>query len=181
MGKLLSETPEIDLSVGETRLRSVDLGRLTWLAPWPGAEAAMGEALTAHHGVPWPAPNTAHTGDGAEILWHGRAQALLIGAAPALALAEHGGVLDVSDGWAAFRLTGPGTADALARLVPVDLRPFRFAPGATVRTMLGHMSAQIVARAEGADLLVMASMAETAAHELARAARGVAARAALLR
>ena len=77
-------------------------------------------------------------------------------------------------------LTGPGAADALARLVPVDLRIPAFAPGACCRTQLGHMMTLI--HRSGPDafrLFVFRSMAATAVHELHAAMRAVAARAAI--
>lgn len=182
MPDLVAEPPlaDLDLTVGEARLKGVEPGRLTWLAPWPGAEAALSAALEAAHGVPFPAPGgTASAGATARILWAGRAQALLVGPEPDPALAEYGAVLDTGEAWTALQLTGSAAPDVLARLVPLDLRPAAFPAGRTCRTLLGHMNVQITATAEGVEILAMRSMAGTAAHEIERAMRAVAARAAL--
>ena len=86
-------------------------------------------------------------------------------------------MVDQSDAWAVVRLTGEGGADALARLVPVDMRLSAFGGGATVRTQLGHMNASITRlEAQTFMIAVFRSMAGTLVHDLARALEAVAAR-----
>ena len=84
------------------------------------------------------------------------------------------------DGWAALGLSGPAAVDALARLVPLDLREQAFPPGQVCRAALGHLS-MILTRSgpQAFEILVFRSMARTAWHELGDALERVAARASL--
>ncbi len=77
-----------------------------------------------------------------------------------------------------MQLTGPGHVDALARLVPIDLRARVFAPGHVARTGLGHMMA-VLRRlsADTVEVMVFRSMAATAVHEITVAMQSVTARA----
>jgi len=157
------------LTRAATTLAEIDIGPLKSIAPFPGQAAAVGAALG--HG--FPAPNTMS----GPMLWTGRDQALLRGMPPDLTgLAA---VTDQTGGWCALRLTGPLAADALMRLVPMDLRPNSFPPGTCVRAPLNHMSMILLREADCFVSLVFRSMAETAWHELDSALRGLAARAAL--
>lgn len=178
MTKLTAATPleGRDVTHGETRLTESLPGRLTWLAPWPGAEGALSEALQAAHGLRFPAPGQVLEAGEARCIWHGRAQALLVGPEPAARLADHGAVLDVTEVWAGLRLTGPAVPQVMARLTPVDMRPAQRVAGQTVRSLLAHMNAQVTAMPDGVEILVMRSMAGTAAHEIEEAMKSVAAR-----
>jgi sarcosine oxidase subunit gamma len=179
---LISEPP---LGGAETRIGAASLTALPHVplhlvAPFPGAAEAMGAALTAAHGTGWPGPGQCTASGEVELRWAGRDQALLIGPAAAPDLGAHGAVTDVSDVYVRLLLTGRDeAADILARLVPLDLRPARFAPGATAKSLLGHISAQVTATQEGVEIMVMRSFARTAFHEIETAMAGVAARAAL--
>ena len=125
-----------------------------------------------------PEPGQTRESDGRRALWSGRGQALVIGPRPD---APGAAVTDQTGAWVMIRLAGPGAADAMARLTPVDLRPAAFPEGAVARTLVGHMNA-LIARAEGGfDILAFRSMAGTLAHDLRRAMEGVAARAAMTR
>lgn len=105
----------------------------------------------------------------------GPEQALVIGVLPDLSgLAA---VTEQADAWAVLHLTGPSVVDVLARLVPIDLRPATFKKGHTARTLVGHMTASITrVNGDTFEVMVMRSMADTLAHELSEAAKGVAAR-----
>jgi len=165
------------LAIGGMTLSEVDLGRLTSVAPYKGRDAALGKALKAAHGMGWPEPNRATGKDGARAIWFGQRMALLAGPEPAAGLAEHAALTDQSDAWTAVTLEGPGVADVLARLVPLDLRPGVFAPGHTARTELQHMMASVTKTGEAAFLiLVFRSMAQTLLHDMQVAMEGVAAR-----
>lgn len=166
----------LPLSHGRAELQEADLGVLTSLSPF-GEEAALAAALQEHHGVGWPAPNRTTGGDQARCIWFGRGEALLIGPAPAAALADHAAVVDQSDGWAAFSLKGEDAVDVLARLVPVDLRARAFATGETRRTLLGHMTVSIT-RTGAEEFLILGfrSMAQTLVHEVSQAMETVASR-----
>ena len=48
-------------------------------------------------------------------------------------------VTDQSDGYGVLRLEGPKVRHALAKLVPIDLHPLAFAPGAVAATIAAHM------------------------------------------
>ncbi len=83
-------------------------------------------------------------------------------------LAGHAAVTDQSDGWAGVLLAGEAgrVAQALARLVPVDLRPAAFPAVRVLRAPVNHMSAIVLRRTEGVELWVFRSMARTLWHEL---------------
>lgn len=178
MARLQTETPlgGLDVTHGALRLSESDPGRITWIAPYPGEETACSHVLQASVSLSWPGPGETRDSIAGRILWSGRAQALLLGAEVPAVLGEHAAVIDQSDGWAALRLDGPGAEQVLARLVPLDLRRTAFPVGRTARSLLGHMNAQITAVENGFEILVMRSMAGTAAHEIEEAMRAVAAR-----
>jgi methylglutamate dehydrogenase subunit D len=83
-------------------------------------------------------------------------------------------VTDQSDGYALLRLTGPMVRAALAKLVPIDLHPREFRPGAVASTVASHMGL-ILWRLDDADgaavfeLAVFRSLAESFWHALAEA------------
>lgn len=168
----------LPLTVGALTLTDATPARITAVAPWPGCEAAADAALQAL-GLGWPAPDRAITSAKAAILWSGRSQAFLLGAAPK-GLADAAALTDLSDGWVALALDGPPAADTLARLVPLDLSPAAFPEGATARSGLGHMVVLLHrAGPERFRLFVFRSMVRTAVHEIEVAMRSVAARAAI--
>ena len=112
------------------------------------------------------------------IVWTGREQAFLIGAEPP----ELSGaaVTDQTDGWAVLGVRGTGAVDALARLVPMDLRLTTFPVGRALRTQVNHMNAVILRVGDYAfEIMVFRSMARTAWHEIEAAMQMLAARGAL--
>lgn len=179
MIRLIEKTPceaLLPVACGALTLREIVGDRVTSVAPLKGQAAKLATALKKL-GLGWPAPNTATTSGTASIVWTGRDQAFLIGADPE-GLDGLAALTDQSDGWARMRLEGPGAADVLARLVPLDLRGF--APGQAARSQLGHMMAILTAPEKGSfDIMVFRSMAETAVHEIHHAMKAVSARAAL--
>ena len=157
------------ITLAGTTLAEAALGPLTSIAPFPGRTAATSAAL----GHPFPGPNTTS----GPLIWTGRDQALLLGTPPDLTgLAA---VTDQTGGWCALRLGGALAEAALARLVPLDLRAAKFAPGTCARTALNHMAALVIRDAQGFLILTFRSMAETAWHEIETALHALAARAAL--
>ena len=150
-----------------TTLAEVDPGQMTSIACFPGQLAAVTAALGG-----FPAPNSHGNG----LVWTGPEQAFLIGR-PAPDLTGLAAVTDQSGGWAALRLTGPMAADALMRLVPLDLR--KFGPGQAARAPLGHMQAVLMGQGDGVLILIFRSMARTAWHEIEAALKMLAARKAL--
>lgn len=179
MPRLIAKSPLSGfepVSAGGMVLTEADLGPLVLLAPWNG-RAGEAAALLGLEGLPPPNRIAALPGGGRIAFW-GRGAWLLIGAGPPEAVAAHAAVTDLSDGWACLRLEGPGAAEALARLVPIDLRPAAFGEGAMARTQLFHMTCGLLrAGPEAFEILVFRSMARTAWHDLSVALRSVAAQA----
>ncbi len=136
---------------------------ITWFAAFDGADG-------------YPAPGS----------WVQRGAARLVATGPGQWTAlgpfdppESAAVADQTDAWAAMILVGAGAPDVLARLTSVDLRVGRFDTGAAARTLLGHVAVTLLCIGEGRyEILVPRSMAGTAVHDLRRAMRTVAARAA---
>ncbi|MGB4112801.1 MAG: sarcosine oxidase subunit gamma [Yoonia sp.] len=172
MVKLLETTPCAGLlprQIGQVKLSEVSIGKVWSVSPFAGKLAATDAALRKL-GVAFPMAGQIVSAGPVTAMWFGHGQALVLGAEalPKLPAA----VTDQSDGWACVRIEGHAV-DVLARLAPVDLRG---AAGAR-RTLVGHMSAVIIARDGGAfDVMVMRSMAATLVHELEVAATGVSAR-----
>lgn len=159
---------------GGATLALTDPGRMTSIAPFAGQEGAVNAALAAI-GLGFPGPNAVIAGPAGSIVWTGRAQAFLIGAAPP-ALDGLAATTDQSDGWVALRLSGPAAAQVLMRLVPLDLRDAAFPAGQAARSGLNHMPLILWRDAEGFVVMTFRSMARTAWHEVETAMDGVEAR-----
>lgn len=114
-----------------------------------------------------PPPNRITRQGASMTLWAGRDLYLVLdGEAPL----SNAAIVDQTDAWAVFDLTGPGGDMALARLCPIDTRPAQLQPGHTARTLLGHVAASITRLdADTLRILVPRSMAQTALHDLSRA------------
>jgi sarcosine oxidase subunit gamma len=84
-------------------------------------------------------------------------------------------VTDQSDGYGVLRLTGPEVRSALAKLVPIDIHPRAFKPGAVAATLAAHMGL-ILWRLEDAgvvpvfEIAVFRSLAASFWHALAESA-----------
>lgn len=180
MVDLIAVTPcagLLPLSIGGVEMSEVALGPVTSLAPFRGREQAVSQALQAAFGLGFAGPNESLSQGDVRVVWAGIGRALLIGAPVPETLAGLAAVVDQSDSMAVVRVAGAQVEAVLARLVPVDLRLRAFAEGATARTMLGHMTVTLTRIApEVIEVMAMRSMAATLVHELAEAARGVAAR-----
>ncbi len=180
MADLIARSPcmgLLPLEQGGVSVTELDPGPMTLVAPYKGQAAALSKAMKVAHGVGFPAANTTETGKGVEAAWFGRDQALLIGAVPDAALADHAALSDQGDAWAVVRVAGEGAEDVLARLIPVDLRDSAFPPGRSIRTQIGHMAGAVTRLPDGAvRLMVFRSMAGTLVHDLDRAMTHCAAR-----
>lgn len=174
MARLIAKTPAeglLPVTIGAVTLDEALPEAITSVTPLRGQDGAVARAL----GQPLPGPGETTTGPAGEMVWTGRGQAMLLGPAPGPVAGA--GITDQSDAWAVLVLSGPGAADVLARLVPVDLREAAFAVGATARTLVGHMPASLTRTgAEAWRIMVFRAMARTAVHELSEAMRTVAAR-----
>lgn len=171
---------DLPLAVGGVTLTALPEAPMVSVAPFRGRSGAVADAL----GAPLPeAGRIAALTDGSRVLWSGLDQWFLRGPAGDVEglLAGLAAVTDQSDGWTALALVGPGAAEVLARLVPVDLDPAAFQPGAVARTQLRHMMCVLIAVEDGFEILVMRSFTRTAVHDIAAAMRAVAARAQLAR
>ncbi|WP_371039199.1 sarcosine oxidase subunit gamma [Rhodosalinus sp. FB01] len=167
----------LPVETGGLRLTEVTPGHLTSLMPGPDGAAALGKALETAHGLGWPDPGRAVLGADAAVVWTGHDQAMLMGPVPDASLAEHAALTDQSDAWAVVTLSGADGPEALARLVPVDLRPSAFPEGFAARTLLGHMNVSLVRTGpEAIRIMAFRSMAQTLVHELRQAMEGIAAR-----
>ena len=147
-----------------TTLAEVSLGPITSIACFPGQQTSVSAALGS-----FPSPNTHANG----LCWTGPDQAFLIGR-PAPDLSQIAATTDQSGGWAALRLSGPVAADALMRLVPLDLR--QMTDGHAARAPLGHMQMILMREPDAFLILVFRSMARTAWHEIEAALKMLAAR-----
>lgn len=180
MAELIPLSPAHGLtpvSVGGVTLTEAPQAPIWAILPLRAQTAAVGTALQAAHGLPFPAPGSFHDAGPARIAWSGLDQAFLIGTAPAQTLAAHAALIDQSDAWAHLALDGADSRDVLARLVPIDLSPAACPKGSARRTLLGHMSCLILHPGGAAfEILVFRSMAHSAVHELTRAMTAVAAR-----
>ncbi|UWQ89769.1 sarcosine oxidase subunit gamma [Rhodobacteraceae bacterium M382] len=180
MVELSAKTPcdgLVPTTIGAITLSEMQVGVMTSVAPYIGKGQAVSDHLRAAHGVGFPDPGQALFGDGGQVIWFGRNQAVLLGAAPDEKLSTLAALTDQGDAWAVVRLAGVGAEEVLARLAPVDLRPGQFDPGQTLRTELAHMAASITRLSDGAfQIMVLRSMAQTLIHDLKSAMEAVAAR-----
>ena len=177
MAKLIASTPcagLLPLTIGTVTLSEVDLGTVTFVAPYKGQKKAVSDLLKSTIGAGFPAPNRV-TGSGPRVVWCGMGQALVMGA-DCPDLPAH--YVDQSDAWACVRIDGPAAVDILARLTPIDLRDSQFKRGHTARTLIGHMTGSVTRLgAQSFEVMVMRSMAGTLVHDLETAAKGMAVRA----
>ncbi|WP_299142018.1 sarcosine oxidase subunit gamma [uncultured Tateyamaria sp.] len=180
MTELIAQTPlygAVPRTIGQATMTEVDLGWLTSISPYAGRVSAVGAALKAAHGMPWPSAGRMTGKDGARAIWFGRDMVLLAGPEPSHDLAEHAALTDQTDAWTTVQLSGDGAEDVLARLVPMDLAAANFKRGHTARTQVQHMNGSVTRL--GADsflIMVFRSMAGTLLHDMERAMASVAAR-----
>lgn len=161
----------LPIGIGAVTVTEINHDAITWIAPAKGKQAATSKALEKQVNAPFPAPGkTAGC-----IVWTGLGQAMVLG--PALKPIKGAAFSDQTSAWACCALEGADARAILARLVPIDLRPEIFAVGDTARTLLGHMNCILIRRAaDRFEVMVFRSMAQSAAHEVARAMRMLAAR-----
>ncbi|MGR3434202.1 MAG: sarcosine oxidase subunit gamma [Shimia sp.] len=177
MVKLIDKSPAADLlprDFGPMRLEEMTLP-LTALGVLKGGD--LGAALKAAHGLDLPAPGKMTGSAPVLCLWFGYGHYLLTVDDPDPRLSEVAAVTEQTDAWTHVALGGPGAAEALARLVPIDLRAAAFPPGSVAKTQIGHMNGLVAHLADGHyGLLVFRSMAATPIHEVEAACMEIAAR-----
>lgn len=114
-------------------------------------------AWCAERGLPFPERvNRCTEFNGGRVARLGRTEILVLPDAldaPCPAVGPGAGVYDGyrEEGWAWFRIEGPGTGAALAQLTSADLRPSRVRAGDVVQTHLAALDAVIVAVGEDGD------------------------------
>ena len=138
------------------------------------AKKALGLALPVE-------PLTSSASDKATACWLGPDEFLLLCAedgrealqtALETALAGwHAAIVDVSDAYAGFAITGPKAAELLAKGCAIDLHPMAFTEGKVVRTLLAKADITLLRDAAGFRLYVLRSFADYTGLWLADAAR----------
>jgi sarcosine oxidase subunit gamma len=178
VARLIAKTPldgVLPVVVEGAALTEVPVETATCIAPFRGKDRAVGAALK-EIGLGLPGPGRTLRKGEARVLWWGRGQALLTGVEAPAALAGIAALTAQGDGLAGLRIDGPLAEAVLSRLVPMDLRAGAFPKEATARTLLFHMTCSITrVGTQAFEILVMRSMARTAAHDLEGAMRSVAA------
>ena len=171
MVDLVAKTPcagLLPLTHGDITLRELNYGAVFSVSPFNGKSAAVSKALQQSIGAGLPDIGRVLAGASGEVIWTGQGQyfvrAVKLPKLPA-AISEQ------SDGWACVALEGEGAFDVLARLCPLNMRTME--EGDVARSLVGHMSAIIIIRSDGVDLMVFRSMAATLVHELDRVMRSV--------
>ncbi len=171
---------DLPLRLGEAVLSVLDDAAMISIAPFRGREEAVSRALANQAGGGLPEIGAVGALAEGRLIWSGAGQVFLRGAVAERAellsaLEGLAAVTDQRDAWSALHLGGADAAGVLARLVPIDLEPEAFPPGAAARTLLGHLACVLTAEADGFGIGVMRSLTLTAVHELTRAMRAVAA------
>ncbi len=173
MAKLIALTPcagLLPISLGKIAVTEVLPDRLMSVAPFAGQNKAVSAKLKSHVGAVLSGLNRRIGG----VTWFGHGTWMVAGD---VALDGLAAVTDQSDAWAVVAISGAGSEDVLARLVPIDLRATVFKKNHVAKTMLGHLSVTITRTAANTfEIMVMRSMAQTLVHDLDVAMRGVAAR-----
>lgn len=143
---------------------------------FPGQASAVARVFQAAGGV-FPQPLTSQSFGTGRLVWSGRDEAILFGAAPPAGLEGLAALVCQTGALAGLRVSGALGADLLARLVPVDLRDSAMARGGAVRSLWNHLPTLIV-KDEAGDFLVYLprSAAKSGWDELAHAVQSLAAR-----
>ena len=162
MAEMMQDTPVAIAALPET-------GKLILRADAETADirAAIAGVLTA----PLPVePLTSRAGDKATALWLGPDEWLLLcaeadraGLQEALETAlagQHASVVDVSDSYQGFSVTGPKAAELLSKGCAIDLHPVAFAEGKVVRTLLAKADITLLRSEPGFQLYVLRSFAD---------------------
>jgi sarcosine oxidase subunit gamma len=156
-------------------LSEVTYSRVTSIMPFSGRKAAVSAALKTGGGTALPAVGRVSGPAGRRVIWVGRGQYLMVGAAVDPAIGALAALCDQTSAWVAMRLEGPRAQAVLARLCPVDLRVNVFKRGHVARCELGHMPVILWRRPKGFEIMVMRSFAQTAAARLVGTMTSVAA------
>lgn len=178
MANLTSESAYqglLPISAGTVTVSEINHAAITWIAPAKGKTAAVSKALTKQTSAASPEPGRIS----GPMVWTGPGQAMILGAT--IKPIAGAAMSDQTSAWACCAVEGADARAVLTRLVPIDLRDTSFAIGHAARTLLGHMNCVLMRTGEDRyEVMIFRSMAATAAHELERSMRMVAARSTLV-
>lgn len=146
------------------------------------ASALKKAASRAAGGAPSPAPLTVTASETGALAWMSPDELLVMcpySDAPARAkelaaalAGTHALAVDVSNARAAFRISGPGAREALAKLCPLDLSPAAFPSGTFRRTRAAQIAVAVWAESDDTlRLISFRSVAQYAFDLLKAAAR----------
>jgi len=179
VANLIARSPfegHLPLTHGTVTAEEVQFDAITSVAPLYAKAEAVSKALETAIGCALPAVGRFAEADGVHVAWSGLDQWFVLGKAPGTV--DGAAITDQTDAWGAVAISGNGASDVLERLVPIDIRPDVFEVGHAARTLLGHMNCLLMrVEADRYIALVFRSMAASAAHDIERALRMVAARA----
>jgi sarcosine oxidase subunit gamma len=150
---VLAPHPFIGL-VPERRIRSVAAYKTTL----PALEAALGLSL--------PATPKRMTHNGADILWNGPRQWLVLGTLDLPT--AHAAITEQTDGLSLLSVSGPHAIEILKRILPIDIA--RFAADDVAITIAAHIGVRVWREGEGFILACFRSLAGALHHALVEAA-----------
>lgn len=173
MVKLVAKSPcagLLPISHGGVTLRELTPERITSVAPFKGKDKVVSTALAKAVGAGLSEIGRIVTGVSGRVLWTQQGQYFVLDAKlPKLKAA----VTDQSDAWACVALEGNGAGEVLARLCPLNFGAMD--EGDVARSTIGHMSAIIIRRSDGYDLMVFRAFAKALVHDVETIMRSVAA------
>ena len=151
----------LDVTVGECRLREVQLALASVAIPLKG-ERALAKALKSHFALGMPDAKLTTVAGFARAARTGPDQLMLLledqsAADVQSALSDVAYVTDQSDNWVQCEISGSGALAALERICPIDLHDASFPEHAYARTVMEHMGAAILRTGPQTWLLMSAS------------------------
>lgn len=169
--------------IGDVAITEVTDRALASVSCRSGKATAFETAAKTLFGVDLPAPGQSAAGPVWTLIWTGPDQWFAeapfethedIAAMAKSALGDSASVTEQTDGWVRFDVEGPGAVDLLERLCPLPSR--RMKTGDATRSMIEHMGALVICRAQGRHFSVIAprSFAGSMHHALTAAARSIA-------
>ncbi|MCU0983501.1 MAG: sarcosine oxidase subunit gamma [Acetobacteraceae bacterium] len=156
------------------------------LTPRAGRREALATRLADRFGLVLPLQPRRSAAGPVSLVWSGPSQWLAFDEARqgmarfmfshdlAEVTGDAASVTELSGARAVFHLAGPDAQEALTRLVPIDLDPAAFPPGAAALTLAGHVGVMLWRRGdagESFEICCYRSFARSLAEALVEAAR----------
>jgi len=138
---------------------------ITSIAPFAGQGKAVSDGLKPLGATALPKVGASTKGKGVGLWWVGAGQWMAMGGKAAdimAALEGKAAVVDLSDGWVVFRISGAGARNVFARLCPLDSDPSVMPVGHVARSEYAHLMAIVHVVDDGFQVLVMRSFLKTA-------------------